>query len=461
MSLYFPESYDGKQKQSLSSHGTAEMGNLMLARPKVVRGQIPLKPADFAKHLSYNMLYHSAGLGPTHAPRARPPRQQRWKNPNKKPITEWANAPKGWNPSEPDLDDRDIDAQIERCYERIKDNILPDLFQKRLDRYLGYRAARQKIEDAAPKGHDFEVAQRLHHLSGIQNMLQTEGDPDGQLPNVRALLKAFRAGELKVERGMVTYWSNGVRLNEPTKFNRELHERMLRENDSTHSFWVEGFDIYLTTDSEPEDLESVKLTVIHDTGADLMGIPEDQYKELEKMPKKPTVYGYSMMQAAGGMTFYSKVVEVELIMPVPFLNDTWMCPWIKCPAAVVQNQEGSSVPGMALSGPFPRFQFYTATCPDGLGLLYLCSYKDDLTAVIPDLPHGYQTEIPPTGPLQPPSPGGGPPRYIAPASSPGAGSKQPQVVLSLAGKSATQPSKRGRGRGRSRGRGRGRATGRG
>lgn len=240
LSLDYPESSDGKKKQSASSHGSSAMANMMLARPKVVRGQVPPQPENFPKHVSYNMMYHSAGLGPTHAPRTLPPRQERWKNPNKEPITEWANAPKGWTPSEPDLHRHDLDAQIERCYERIEDNILPDLFRKRLDWYLGWKANQQKILDAAPNGADFELAQRLHHLSGIQNMLQTEGDPDGQLPNVRALAAAYRTGGLKIERGVVTYWSKGVRLNEPTKFSRELHEKMLRENDSTHSFWVEG-----------------------------------------------------------------------------------------------------------------------------------------------------------------------------------------------------------------------------
>ncbi|CAG8150158.1 unnamed protein product [Penicillium salamii] len=393
----------------------------MLARPKVVRGQVPPQPENFPKHVSYNMMYHSAGLGPTHAPRTLPPRQERWKNPNKEPITEWANAPKGWTPSEPDLHRNDLDAQIERCYERIEDNILPDLFRKRLDWYLGWKANQQKILDAAPKGADFELAQRLHHLSGIQNMLQTEGDPDGQLPNVRALAAAYRTGGLKIERGVVTYWSKGVRLNEPTKFSRELHEKMLRENDSTHSFWVEGFDIFLTTNAEPDPPESLKITVIHDTGADLMALPEDQYQELEKMITKPTVLGYSLMQAAGGHIFYTKVVQLELIMPVPFLNDTWMSGWLMCPAAVVQNQPGNNHGGMALSGPFPRFQFYTATCPNGLGLLYLCSFKNDLELSLPALPQDYLTDIPPVGRLEPPSPGGGPPRFIPsdPSSGPG------------------------------------------
>ena len=62
----------------------------------------------------------------------RPARQPRWTHGGDKPLVDWDKLPKGWNPNEPDLAPTDFDAQIERCRERIADNIMPHIFQERL-----------------------------------------------------------------------------------------------------------------------------------------------------------------------------------------------------------------------------------------------------------------------------------------------------------------------------------------
>ncbi|KAJ5366739.1 hypothetical protein N7541_000680 [Penicillium brevicompactum] len=356
-------------------------------------------PENFENHVSYGLLYRSAGIGPAFRKPNLPPRQQRWRNNNEEPITDINDAPKGWNADEQDLDRADVDAQIDRCFERIEDNILPAFFEHRLDYYLGLRAARKAILESEPKDLDPDIVHRLHELSAIQNHLQADGDPDDQLPNIRALLTAYRGGDLKLSGGKVSYWSGGVPLNSPTQFSREMHEKMLQEYDTTTSLWVEGIlqrgpinlglvtaypphneaqavdiEVKLTTQSNPSESESVKaLTykVLHDTGADIMAIPLPQFEEIENLGKKATLYGYSKMHVAGGTTFYAKVVELELTLLIPYKSGKVLCPWLKVPVAVVEEQPGASFPTSMLSGPFSRFSFYTATCPDGLGLLYL------------------------------------------------------------------------------------------
>lgn len=62
----------------------------------------------------------------------RPARQPRWTHGGDKPLVDWDKLPKGWNPNEPDLAPTDFDAQIERCRERIADNIMPHIFQEKL-----------------------------------------------------------------------------------------------------------------------------------------------------------------------------------------------------------------------------------------------------------------------------------------------------------------------------------------
>ncbi|CAG7925482.1 unnamed protein product [Penicillium olsonii] len=472
-----------KQPPGLESDDDTEIEDVeQITRTRVTEGPGPVNPDQFANYVSYNMLYHSAGIAPAMQKRQRPPRQQRWKNPNKEPITKASDTPDGWNPNEPDLDPDDVDAQIDRCFERIDDNIMPNFFEIRLEQYLRMRKARKEIADSQPKGLDLEVVQRLHHLSAIQNQLQTRGDPDDQLPNVRALLKAYRGGDLKVSRGMVTYWSEGVQLNKPEMFNRELHEKMIRENDATRSFWVEGIlqqtpqhlghiaaylcynnaravqiPIKVTTSTDylfPHQVQSVDFEALHDTGADMMAIPAPKFEQIEAMGTKAVLYGYSVMEVVGGTLFYSKIVELEVSPVIPLTDELTLSPWLKVPAAVIEDQSGGNSNQRVLSGPFPRFQFYTATCPDGLGLFYMSWFKEELTEYLPALPLGYQTDMPPIGYVLPPSPGGGPPRAPVKQAWQGTDTQLPQV-------STKQPVKRvKRARGRGRGRGRGIARGR-
>lgn len=191
--------------------------------------------------------------------------------------------------------------------------------------------------------------------------------------------------------------------------------------------------------------ESTHVQVLHDTGADIMAIPLPQFEEIENLGKKATLYGYSKMHVAGGTTFYAKVVELELTVLIPYKSGKVLCPWLKAPVAVVEEQPGASFPTSMLSGPFPRFSFYTATCPDGLGLLYLSWYKDELDGLT-ELSPGYHIDAPPLGEILPPSPGGGPPR-------------EPLIGVRssrLASFSTKQPIKRPAKRGRRRARGRAR-----
>lgn len=60
------------------------------------------------------------------------PQRQRWTNADKQPLNDWAKLPPGWNIDEPDLDAQDLGAQIQRCKERIEDNIMPYIFKIRL-----------------------------------------------------------------------------------------------------------------------------------------------------------------------------------------------------------------------------------------------------------------------------------------------------------------------------------------
>ncbi|OQE08665.1 hypothetical protein PENVUL_c009G07840 [Penicillium vulpinum] len=58
-------------------------------------------------------------------------------------IIERENAPKGWNPDEPDLMSDDFASQIDRCLERIGQNIMPHVYQNKMGEFIARQAERE------------------------------------------------------------------------------------------------------------------------------------------------------------------------------------------------------------------------------------------------------------------------------------------------------------------------------
>ncbi|CAG8909007.1 unnamed protein product [Penicillium egyptiacum] len=388
---------------------------------------LPLAPEN-SDYVDYSLM----AQGGQHEGSSRPPRQHRWKHNGNEPITNPALVPEGWNADELDLDINDIDSQIKRCMERISDGILPDFFKFRLSQYERRRAARDEMIHSEPAGLSWDIVRRLNHLKDIETHLNTDGDPDNQLPNVKALIKAYREGKLGWSRGWVSYWSNGVQLNEPQKFDAEFHKNLAEQYDTTKAWWVEGlqppgrislggfhsfpphnplhtveFPVDISVDSQLPGVSGINLYVCHDTGADIMAIPQCNIDQLEAIGVPVYVQGYTIMDIPGGTSCH-KVVEVDVR-----LTDRRGGPlshWMRVQACVIQSVLGPQF-GMPLSGPFLRFALYTATCPDGQGNLYVCDNKRDLR-LLPALPIGFVPMPPPYLVSAPAAPGGGPPAHF-------------------------------------------------
>ncbi|KUM64565.1 hypothetical protein ACN42_g2522 [Penicillium freii] len=338
----------------------------------------------------------------------RPPRQQRWKHNGAQPINDPALVPEGWNADELDLDVNDIDSQVQRCIERISDGILPNFFKFRLSQYERRRAARDEMVHSEPAGLSWDIVRRLEHLKTIERYLSTNGDPDNQLPNVKAITKAYREGKLGWSRGWVSYWSKGVQLNTPQKFDADVHKKLAEEYDTTKAWWVEGFPVHISADSQRIGAYGLTLWVCHDTGADIMAIPQCHVDQLESLGIPVPVHGYNIMDIPGSTTVH-KVVELDVRLVDG--NGDPLCHWMRIQACVIPSKPGHQF-GSILSGPFLRFALYTATCPDGQGHLYVCNNKKELRK-LPALPHGFVPEGPPFVSTAPAAPGGGePPRFV-------------------------------------------------
>ncbi|KAJ5503253.1 hypothetical protein N7463_006127 [Penicillium fimorum] len=373
-----PEESGKKRKANTNGKTTAKNGSPSPSSSSdfssdEAESEIPVVPENY---VDYSMLAQArqAGQAETYS---RPPRQQRWKHDGDVPITDPALVPEGWNADELDLNFNDIDGQIERCMERISDGILPDFFEFRLSQYEKRRAARDEMIHSEPAGLSWDIVRRLDHMKIIETHLSTNGDPDDQLPNVKAITKAYREGRLGWSRGWVSYWSKGVQLNTPQKFDADYHKKLAEEYDTTRAWWVEGL----------------------------------------QAPGGANLGGFHAFPPANGIHSiewrYVLIVKILTIIVVEIdvrLNDgagQTLSYWMRIQACVLVNLPAPNA-GMLLSGPFLRFALYTATCPDGQGNLYVCNFKRELMN-LPTIPPNFVPRAPPFVNTAPPAPNGGPP----------------------------------------------------
>lgn len=98
----------------------------------------------------------------------------------------------------------------------------------------------REIIAAYPAGLDFKVIQRLESLKRIKLHLEEKGDEYEELPNVKAIIKAYLSGTLTWVDGMVTYWSKGKKLGPPTIFDFDKFLKLNYEHKGRKAFWVEG-----------------------------------------------------------------------------------------------------------------------------------------------------------------------------------------------------------------------------
>lgn len=124
---------------------------------KIAYGSIndptPRKILD-VKDLNLDRSYVGGEIGPPlegQGPLPERPARKRWQHKGRRPLVDYALLPADWSAYDDDLDEqyvlpfwiwwtedhlltahRDLEAQIERCKERIADNIMPHIFEARL-----------------------------------------------------------------------------------------------------------------------------------------------------------------------------------------------------------------------------------------------------------------------------------------------------------------------------------------
>lgn len=85
-----------------------------------------------------------------------------------------------------------------------------------------------------------------------------------------------------------------------------------------------------------------------------MGIPNESLDELEALGTPATILGYTIVDIPGNIISV-KLVELEVTLEIPLLQNMFLSAWIKVPAAIIETRPGAP-PSWKLSfGSFPAF----------------------------------------------------------------------------------------------------------
>lgn len=95
------------------------------------------------------------------------------------------------------------------------------------------------LQNEEDKGISWPALHRIDALAILDIALQG-GDTKNQLPNVRAILSAYRNKTLLWTNGLVTYWSKGKQISQPRPFVWDEFDAINSAHQGHDGFWVEG-----------------------------------------------------------------------------------------------------------------------------------------------------------------------------------------------------------------------------
>ncbi|KAJ5770989.1 uncharacterized protein N7511_003040 [Penicillium nucicola] len=321
------------------------------------------------------------------------PKKLQW-SPVKSPITERAKAPRGWTLDEPDLRDDELDAQIKRCKERIRGNIMAHAYEFKLKELMEQAKERDAMMAKYP-GFEWAVVQRLNELDQILRWLQSESKYN-LVSTVRAVAAAYKSSTLAWSYGFVTYWSKGVQLCQPRPFNWEEFHYINELHEGHTAFWVEGL-----WEPGPQNLAAAaarpfgtnpgrwtipievslriparlgsapysdfEFEMKDDTGADMMKICEPDLTYLQSLDPTPggapndlpPLMGAKTFWMANGLSHAYIIRSMQANIFDPQSNDYLGRTWDSVPAIIAPPTEKTR-----LNGPWLRKKFYVASSPE-------------------------------------------------------------------------------------------------
>ncbi|KAJ6161823.1 hypothetical protein N7485_010053 [Penicillium canescens] len=251
-----------------------------------------------------------------------------------------------------DLDKSDIDAQIERCRERIKAKIMPSIFETRLKGYLNRKEERDIMMNDEAEDLSWKVVQRLDDLENIRSWLEKGNDDDDQISNVKALIQAYTVGDLDWNAGLEEFLAISAKHKGHIGFwvegGPKVGQILLKEiKPSTGtSNGSKGDQKGLLTPSSPsrvdirlnDTVQSHPFSYVKDSGAHLITISDRNFAYLHKVsvtiegfdPKPAASLGVTRVHLHGGEELFwsSKALQIKFRDPDHPKRGDWE--WVQC-----------------------------------------------------------------------------------------------------------------------------------
>ncbi|KAK2803561.1 hypothetical protein FQN51_003323 [Onygenales sp. PD_10] len=258
------------------------------------------------------------------------------------------------------------------------------------------------IDPSEPKDLDPDVLWRIRVL---KYQLRPSAEDDQMRVNIDAILDAYRKGKLnKVNDELTTVWYAGHMIMGPLPTDDPMLEKLgtlvpeLEEKYGPGDLWTEDTRVYIqrkmiTQSFVPSHTShmhtySIRIRAIgatdfrtfgpflDDTGSEFLELYRDDVRDLHI----PQGYAHHManvhLETANGQVMRRSIlVEIQLVVN-------------GAPLEKIMRVRATITPGNAgiqqrCSGMFLRQNFYTATCPDGNGILYISDKKTGIVSQLP------------------------------------------------------------------------------
>ncbi|KAJ5151582.1 hypothetical protein N7492_009877 [Penicillium capsulatum] len=322
-----------------------------------------------------------------------------------------------WNPNDLDIDDKDVDANIARCNQRIATGILPQIWENRIGGYLEEKKQKEKQISKLPKGLDQAVYDRLRELEWIKQALGKDKAQPSQIPNVKAVIKAYKSGKLVLGKDQVVYFAGGQQLGAPQAWDQNEYLKIQRANQNRGAFWVEGansateLNEATSTVIAPQPFKSddkftvtfppfihevilqiripgsdhaLKAAFMDDTGAANTMLHTEDITSLETLDgtQRAPPLGVVTASTPGGRIPVNRYLLEARVMASD--GEKPLTKWIQVPVMAVS----ASLQGYRrsrLSGGWWRHMLYVASAPDNSGNLYVHTTQPGLSDMLPDV----------------------------------------------------------------------------
>ncbi|CAG8024512.1 unnamed protein product [Penicillium salamii] len=246
--------------------------------------------------------------------------------------------------------------------------------------------------ESEPRGLSWAAVQRLDYLKKLESGLEADQDEDENLPNVKAIMEAYRSGKLNWDGTSVTYWSNGELITGPQKLEmKDLYA--LSAKHGPKGFWVEGIMITVrnpNTQATNTMATSITFDFLEDTGASSMRIFSEDKENIERLSGASLpVIGNALKQTAAGQVQVQNVVLQAMIMQ----NQQNLLPyWVDIKAAVSPGAKGLS--GDRLAGVWIHHLLFVLSMPDNTQRKHIGTDLNEMMLNLP-LPD-HKNAVPPS-----------------------------------------------------------------